>query len=232
MPSLVYKFGPDMYVEWTTVSEGPTSMLMNRDEMIEFLFDKYASRDPDYYDLDMAKTIERLDRADKWNSSAQSDVGHVQTPDDLAMMWRIENQQREDMDCPTCYGDDADGPCPIEGHAPPVQVLIDEMKAERAEYDRKQAIWIEERQPELDRLIAIFKSGAWERHEDKVVGWMYRLGIMDTRDLDHLEHREWTLPGLMRGEFETEYDKEVKRLFATWNKRMGAEVFTGDTDAR
>lgn len=88
MPSYIYKFGPDEYVEWSTIVDAPVSTLMTREEMAEYLFREYGHLNPAYHEIDKQEIEKRLQRTDEWNSSAYEDMGKVQTPKDLVSINR------------------------------------------------------------------------------------------------------------------------------------------------
>lgn len=227
MGNVVYKFGPDMYVEWSSVSDGPISHPMSRSEMAEHLFDSYADRDPDYNDLDLKKVEERLERVDRNNTSERYRYDAQQTPEQLALMWILNGPR--DPDCSVCQDDSHEGSCPTPGHMRTLGDLFAMLSAARESYDKHVAEWREKSRMNRERLVGILNKARGMALSDEkaheLTGWLYGNGIWTTRDLDHLEYREWTISTLLNGRWEPRHHGEVMRLFRQWNGRLEGKGF-------
>lgn len=224
MGSYVVKFGPDKYVEWSSVSDSPISGYMTRDQMAEYLFDCYANRDPDYHDIDRRKIEERLVRTDQFNTSQHYAYDKPRTPDDIVLMWILNQGPRND-ECTICNSDEGNGPCPLPGHMWTTQMCLDVIQAMTEQAEAAGAAHEERTRPQRERLVRLLTNPPDTEHYDQMVGYMYSAGVMDTRDIDHLEYRDWSWRDLMEGKWEVQYEEEVMRLFRKWNERLGTKVF-------
>ena len=84
MASLVYKLGPDAYVEWSTASDAPESYVMGRAAMARRLLSQSARRHPREAALERMvrqSVEERIARADERGSSLYGAA--LGTPEDL-----------------------------------------------------------------------------------------------------------------------------------------------------
>jgi len=55
----IVKLGKEWYVEWSTVVDAPVTFGMNRDELIEYLFEQEGNK---WHDLDDPRILEIIER--------------------------------------------------------------------------------------------------------------------------------------------------------------------------